>query len=254
MAELSRDQEGKFREVLESLRLIAEAEENVISEKKIRENFQNEGIKLDNDQFQLVCNYLKQENVSISEGRKSSSMISEDATQEERDEQFFSMYKHDLRGVRKLFAEEMEELIKDIPGNKDALIQAFLRDVIHWVEPFKESGLPMCDLVQEGNLGLMMGLAQFEGTNVQELRKCLKESVVDAVRSALVDEEGYENLSMKILTRVNAVNDCARTMAEDLGRKVTFAELAKQLNMTEEELKDIDELSGYKLENIEKHQ
>lgn len=252
MAELKENREEKFKEVLDSLRLMAQAQENVLSEKEVRESFAREDIKLSKEQFELVLNFLKQEEVKVSSGKQKGICNLEDATPEERDEQFFLMYKRDLRNTSKCSREELERLLEEPVQNREAIMTACLRDVINWVEPYRESGLLFCDLVQEGNLALVEALPGFTGTGVSELKKYLKNAVVEAVTEAIEQQEGQDNVSLKILGRVNAVNDCAGAMAEELGRKVTFKEVADRLNMTEEELLEIDELSGYQLENIEK--
>ncbi len=252
MAELNNNQEQRFREVLDSLKLMAQAQENVISEKVVREEFAREDIKLSREQFELVLNFLRQQEVKVSSGKQKESPDLEDVTPEERDEQFFLMYKRDLRNTKKCSKDELEALLADPAGNREAIMTACLRDVINWVEPYRESGLLVCDLVQEGNLALVEAFPQFTGTSATELKKYLRTAVQEAVMSAIARQEGQDNVSLKILGRVNAVNDCARAMAEELGRKVTFGEIAGRLNMTEEELLEIDELSGYQLENIEK--
>lgn len=252
MAQQNGNREQKFKEVLDGLKLIAQAQENVISEKEVRESFAKEDIKLSKEQFELVLNFLRQEKVNISSKGRGSITDFENTTPVERDEQFFQMYKKDLRGVKKYSKEELEELMSDMSGNQEAIMESFLRDVTDWVEPYRDSGLMMCDLVQEGNLALVEAFAQFTGSGAAELRKYLKDAVVKAVTAAVCEQEGQDNVALKILSRVNAVNDCARVMAEEMGRKVTLAEVAAHLNMTEEELREIDKLSGYQLENIEK--
>lgn len=247
------DQEQKFREVIEELKLAAEAEGNVISLKKIKKLFKEEDINLTDEQVSLVCDYLKSVKVDVSDRDGSESAVSdENISEEDKDAEFFAMYRHDLRSVKNYSNDELEKLMENFEANKELLIQAFLKDVVKWIEPYKESGVYVCDLVQEGNLGLIEGMAAFSGGSPADLKKHLKESVIEAVKDAIIEQEGEDNVAMKILGRVNSVNDCAREMSQKLGRKVGISELAEKLNMTVEEVQEINELSGYKLENIDK--
>jgi RNA polymerase primary sigma factor len=201
----------------------------------------------------MVLDFLQQEQIHVTGNARGQAgeFTSEDVSEEERDEQFFNLYRHDLRSVKKYSSEELEELVKDHVANREILTSAFLRDVVRWIEPYRESGVYVCDLVQEGNLGLMEGMLSFSGGSLADLKKHLKQSVTEAVMAAVSTQEDQDNVAMKILGRVNGVNECAREMSQNLGRKVKIAELANKLNMTVEEIQEINELSGYKLENID---
>lgn len=244
------DQEQKFLEAIEELKLLAQAQGNTLTVDDVKKLFTEEDMELSDEQYTLVVDYLKSAAIEVTENSDGADGGDKAETGEEKDAEFFAMYKRDLRKVRSYTEEEIAELLIDIDKNRNQLTEAYLKDVIKWIEPYKESSVYVCDLVQEGNMGLMEGLDTFEGSTVQELKKHLKKCVEESAMAAICEQDCEDEVSMKVLSRVNAVNDSAKTLSEKLGRKIKADELAKEMNMTMDELNEIHELSGYKIESV----
>lgn len=204
---------------------------------------------------------------------------SDDASQKEYDErdlEFVKIYQSDIRHVETLSLEELAKAMKRPVEYRERIINTFLKDVVKWVKPYAGDSVFMSDLIQEGNMGLMEGVVTFdyaaaflqedcadsggkpegearlsqERTAVNALQKFLKKSVVEAAQKAVYAQESENNVGYKIAGRVNAVNDCARELSEEFGRKVTMEELADKLELTYEEVKEIVDLSANKIEYI----
>lgn len=252
-------EQQKFMETVERIKDKAQGSANKITTKEIGEIFLSEGMNLDDAQLRMVYAYLKTSKIEIVDaGEEVLDFVKEEnsdapeAEYEDRDMEFVKMYQSDIKNVKVLSDDELAEAMKNPAAFREQMVNTFLKDVVKWVKPYANETVFMSDLIQEGNMGLMEGVANFDykTTSVKELREYLKKSVVKAAQAALYEQESENNVGYKIAGRVNAVNDCAKELSEDLGRKVTMEELAEKLEMTYEEVKEIVDLSSNKIEYI----
>ncbi len=263
-------EQQKFIETVELLKQKAENNGNKITRKEIDDMFTSDELHLDDSQLKMVYAYLKTSRIEITDEEEEEQTEEETASDEEyedKDMEFVRMYQADIKNVKILSQEELTEAMKEPKKYHEQIIGTFLKDVIKWVKNYAGGSVFMSDLIQEGNLGLMEGVNTFDYEGalaevsdnkdiaereaaVKKLRSHLKKSVVRAVQAAVCQQESEDNVGYKIAGRVNAVNDCARELAEEMGRKVTIEELSEKLGMTYEEVKEIVDLSSDKIEYI----
>lgn len=239
-------QEQKFMELLEALKEIAPVDGNEMSYGKIREYFKQAQIELTDEQLSLVSDYLRNSHIQVDE--KPEEELEEEYEDFEKD--YFEMYKKDLKSVPKYSSEQLETYYEDFENNKEIFMQYFMRSIIKWVETYKEGVVNINDLLQEGNLAMIEAINDYSGSSLQELKKYVKNRVIKAVEGIIEDQEGADDITVKILGRVNAVNEYSKELESKNKKKVTIAELAESMGMTVEEIKEIDDLSGNKIEGI----
>ena len=97
-------------------------------------------------------------------------------------------------------------------------------------------GLPMGDLVQEGNMALTALAMEYESGAFQEL---LRERVRACIEAALEEQRMEAEIEENVAARVNVLQEVSRVMAKELGREATVEELAAKMKMTEDEIRDI---------------
>lgn len=280
-------EQQQFIKTVEQVREKAQDRANKITINEIRDIFLSAKLQLDDSQLKMVYAYLKTSGIQITdEGEEEPEPETDekgkedrDASQEEyteRDLEFVKMYQSDIRHIKTLSFDELAEAMKNPAKYREQIINTFLKDVVKWVRPYAGDSVFMSDLIQEGNMGLMEGVASFdyaaalereehtdsavrlteneyskpEQSTVNMLRNFLKKSVVKAAQAAVYAQESENNVGYKIAGRVNAVNDCAKELSEEFGRKVTMEELADKLELTYEEVKEIVDLSSNKIEYI----
>lgn len=267
-------EQQKFIEIVELLKDKAESNGNKIAKKEIDSMFASDEMRLDESRLKMVYAYLKTSGIEIA-GEETLEQTEEkaevsDEEYEEKDMEYVRMYQADLRNVKVLSQEELIEAMKKPEEHREQIINTFLRDVIKWVKPYAGGTMLMSDLIQEGNMGLMEGAAAFDYeasfaeaaeqksaiqeeqdmAAVKKLKDYLKKSVIKAAQAAVYKQENENNIGYKVAGRVNAINDCARELAEEMGRKVTMEELGEKLEMSYEEVKEIVDLSSGKIEYI----
>lgn len=276
-------EQQKFIETVEKIRDAALNNHGKISRDAVASKLLEEGMELDESQLKMVYAYLKTSKVEVlDDGEKElpkketdfletpkdmgkmTEKSGEDAILdvESREEEFVKIYQTDLKGVTVLSEEELQKTMERLSSGKDradkeAVINTFLKDVVRWAKPYHDGAVYMTDLIQEGNMALIGGVENFDYAKaltldnpVKKLRDYLRKTVTEAVQNAIYSQESENNVGYKISGRVNAVNDCAKELSEELGRKVTMEEVAEKMEMTYEEIKEIVDLSSNKIEYI----
>lgn len=101
-------------------------------------------------------------------------------------------------------------------------------------------GIPLEDLIQEGNVGLIMALDTLElredGISEAEY---IREGIRGAMENLLEEEAGLQKSDGQILERINYIGEAIRNLSEELERKVTLEELSAYLDMPEAEIADV---------------
>lgn len=168
--------------------------------------------------------------------------IREDSIMEERD--FYQMYQEEMDAIVPCTLEEIEELSEELlNGSEKArkrLVEGCLFLAAEIAGEYKDKGLPVSDLVQEGNMALLMLAAEYEGGS---FRAQAEERIREAVEAALDIQDNELKIEEEMLARVNVLKDISASMAEELGREATVEELSQRMKMTEEEIKDIMKLT-----------
>lgn len=268
-------EQQKFLETVEKIKDMAQTDGGKISRSAIDEKLHEEGMELNESQLKMVYAYLKTSKIEVmdadvdseseADGDAGNNMDTDADTEtlEQKDDEVVKMYQADMKHVQVLSEEELLAVMKrlaadvTVKADKEAIINTFLKDVVRWVKNYSDGSVLMTDLIQEGNIGLMSAVESFDyakavaGDNpVKVLKQALKKAVVTFAQNAVYSQESENNVGYKISGRVNAVNDCAKELAEDLGRKVSMEEVAEKMEMTYEEIKEIVDLSSNKIEYI----
>ena len=136
--------------------------------------------------------------------------------------------------------EETRQLIAETRnGNmkaKERLIEGNLKKALFFVQDYINQGVPLSDLIQEASMELML-LAD-EG--FEDSFETLLESRIRVRLEEVVKEQKSEmDIEEEMLARVNVLQEVSKTMAEQLGREATLAELAERMKMTEDEVREI---------------
>lgn len=242
------DNKNKFLKDLETLMQIAKTNGNVITKEEIKDYFSE--LCPEESQRALIYRYMVDQGVKIPgyEIWEEEPIREEEYQEQDQVESaIVSIYMKELKGKQEL-SEEQEQLIarKMLAGDQEArelLIESNLNLVTEIAKQYKKSSLPMGDLIQEGNVGLLMGVASYELSTGIAFRNYITDAIHSAIREALTEDEREVTSAKKMANRANKLSDVAAEMAEELEREATPKELADRMGITEDEVKDIMKVS-----------
>src|SRR5204862_4637142 len=122
---------------------------------------------------------------------------------------------------------------------KRKLIESNLRLVMSITRQYTRAGVPLLDLIQEGNLGLIRAVEKFDYRLGFKLSTYATWWIKQAVQRALADQGRTIRLPVHVAERVRRLLRARRQLAQKLSREPTPAELAKETGETEERLVDL---------------
>ncbi|MEG1991963.1 MAG: sigma factor [Acetivibrio sp.] len=242
---------SKFMEMLKDLTELAAIDGNRLTQKEVQEYFKDMDIK--EEQFNHIYAYLIENHVHITDG--DTNLDEMERTNEEKgntlkeeDSIFLKMYLKDLQTLEKLSKEEEEVVFREtknrIPGAKERLIHGWLPKVVKIAKKYKDNGVLLEDLIQEGNIGLLRGVDMIPMTEDDlDLEEYLKEAIEWEILQIIDEEVEEEDLENTVMGRTNLIQEAAKYLAEDLGRVATVGELSEYTKLSIEEITDTIKLS-----------
>ncbi|MGH2933531.1 MAG: sigma-70 family RNA polymerase sigma factor [Gaiellaceae bacterium] len=153
------------------------------------------------------------------------------------------LYIRSIGQSRLLTREEERELArrKD-DGDEEAkrrLIESNLRLVMSITRNYTRAGVPLLDLIQEGNLGLIRAVEKFDYRLGFKLSTYATWWIRQAVTRALADQGRTIRLPTHVAERVRRLLRVRRQLAQKLSREPTPAELAKETGETEDKIEEL---------------
>jgi RNA polymerase primary sigma factor len=125
---------------------------------------------------------------------------------------------------------------------KRRLIECNLRLVMSITRNYTKAGVPLLDLIQEGNLGLIRAVEKFDYRMGYKLSTYATWWIRQAITRALADQGRLIRLPVHVADQVRRVVRSRRILAQKLNRDPTIAEMAKESGFPESRVKELLEL------------
>jgi RNA polymerase primary sigma factor len=146
------------------------------------------------------------------------------------------LYLREIGQVKLLTPQEEIELAARIKkGDKKAreqMIKANLRLVVKIARDYEGIGLPLLDLISEGNIGLMKAVERFDPAKGGKLSTYGSWWIKQSIKRALANQSKTIRLPVHLVDKISKMRRTAMRLQEELGREPTDEELGEELGIT----------------------
>jgi RNA polymerase primary sigma factor len=153
------------------------------------------------------------------------------------------LYVRQIGDGRLLTRDEERELARRKDAGDDAakrrLIEANLRLVMSLTRSYRSAAVPLLDLIQEGNLGLIRAVEKFDYRMGYKLSTYATWWIRQAITRALADQGRIIRLPVHVAEQVRRVMRVRRVLAQKLNREPTSAEIAAECDLTQERVREL---------------
>jgi RNA polymerase primary sigma factor len=153
------------------------------------------------------------------------------------------LFLKDVGKVSLLTAAQEVELAKRIESGdhraKQEMVEANLRLVVSIAKRYRNQGLPFLDLIQEGTIGLVRAAEKFDWRKGYKFSTYATWWIRQAVARALADKARTIRMPVHVVEKLNKIMRTERKLRAERGREPTNEEIARELEMSIEEVEGI---------------
>ncbi|HOB29214.1 MAG: RNA polymerase sigma factor RpoD [Dethiobacteria bacterium] len=157
------------------------------------------------------------------------------------------MYLKEIGKIPLLTPEEEVELAKAIENNSEEarrrLAEANLRLVVSIAKKYVGRGMLFLDLIQEGNLGLIKAVEKFDYRKGYKFSTYATWWIRQAITRAIADQARTIRIPVHMVETINKLIRIQRQLVQELGREPTPEEIAREMNISEDRVREILKIS-----------
>ncbi len=157
------------------------------------------------------------------------------------------MYLKEIGKIPLLTSQEEIDLAQRMAaGDEEAhnkMVEANLRLVVSIAKRYVGRGLPLLDLIQEGNLGLIKAVGKFDYTKGYKFSTYATWWIRQAISRAIADHARTIRIPVHMVETMNRVTRATHDLVQELGRDPTPDEIAKKLHLSTEKVEEIMRVS-----------
>lgn len=254
--------QAKFDEKVKELLVLAKKKKNVLEYQEISEFFAD--MSLGEEQFEKILEVLDHNNVDVLRITEEDDVDDEEIILTEEDdvdvenldlsipdsisiEDPVRMYLKEIGKVPLLSAEEEIDLAKRMElGDQEAkkrLAEANLRLVVSIAKRYVGRGMLFLDLIQEGNLGLIKAVEKFDYRKGYKFSTYATWWIRQAITRAIADQARTIRIPVHMVETINKLIRVSRQLLQELGREPTPEEIAEDMNMPVDRVREILKIS-----------
>lgn len=157
-------------------------------------------------------------------------------------------YLHEIGNEVLVTKDKEVELAREIRNGSlkalDTLIKANLRFVVSVAKGYQNQGMSLCDLINEGNLGLIKAAKRFDETKGFKFISYAVWWIRQAILSALAEQSRIVRLPLNRVGALHKIGKISKSLEQEFGREPTANEIADELGMSPHEVMDTLNISS----------
>ncbi|MDQ4077795.1 MAG: sigma-70 family RNA polymerase sigma factor [Chloroflexota bacterium] len=134
---------------------------------------------------------------------------------------------------------ELERIIRQGELARERLIRANLRLVVSVATRYRNYDVPLVDLIQEGNMGLMHALTKFEPERGYKFSTYATWWIRHAVGRAIADQGRTIRLPVHMNEKVRKLREAANRVEQRTGKEATIPQIAEEMDLPEETVEEL---------------
>ena len=259
----------KFMEKLKGLQELAKKKKNVLENREVKDYFHD--TPLNDQQMEKVYQYLEAHGIDVLRISENDAdvdsllLLSDDDINLDDEEEVdmenldlsvpegisiedpVRMYLKEIGKVPLLSAEEEIDLAQRMEqGDESAkkrLAEANLRLVVSIAKRYVGRGMLFLDLIQEGNLGLIKAVEKFDYRKGYKFSTYATWWIRQAITRAIADQARTIRIPVHMVETINKLIRVSRQLLQELGREPTPEEIAEEMHMSVERVREILKIS-----------
>ena len=245
------DKKTMFNEALAKLVSYATAHDNLITMEDVKSFFN--GLIDDDSQYKLIYDYLSINKIEIKGFTPSDDNIFDDShgmnaiseniakdengqSQEETD--FIKMYMDDMDALQTVSDVEQAALVNKLiavdASASTPLVESKLKKVADIAKKYCGKGVTFGDLIQEGNLELMVAVSEYT-KECGDFNNYIDKRIEQGIRNVINSQINSDRIGQHLADKLNQLDNTTSKLSKELGRVPEISELADAMGITEDE-------------------
>lgn len=251
------DNKTRFNHALTALVAFSATKGNEITMEDVRMHFKD--IIEDDSQYQFIYDYLSinrikvkgftptsffddtledvSSNVQLS--NKEFSTSPQKLNESEEELSFIEMYKSDMKNIKPLSIDEKSQLTTALLSGDtsvtERLIEGNLSVVAEIAENYRGQGVTFGDLIQEGNIGLMLAISEFNN-QCGNFDSFVRKKISTAIENTINEQINSDRVGQHLADKLNILDKTTNKLSEKLGRVPDIDELSEAMGIDREEV------------------
>ncbi len=180
--------------------------------------------------------------LTIEEGEDDKTDVDESSTELD----VIRSYLHEISQTSLLTFEEEQDLAARVEKGdekaREQMIEANLRLVVNIGKRYLNRGLPLADIIEEGNLGLMRAVEKFDYTKGFRFSTYASWWIRQSIERAIINQTKTIRLPVHVAEHINRFLSTSEILIQELGKEPSLREIANKMNTTSEEVEDLKQL------------